>query len=381
MNFTDALTTPNGEESFIITSLALVSKHTTRAPSTEVSPVTLSPEWSRLARLLLLSCLSVVGSLGNVFLISSIMIEDHLKKAGNAFIVSVALADLLVTSFLIPSSAILLLAGIDDSLAVCKFQWFLAACTFLVSVLSLFATAVENYMRLCTTQDGSSWFNKTTTTVILLLIWIVGGTSSGLQFVFSLSFDYCTRKSTGIVPYQIAIVALLILLPIVLTFYTHVRIILQVRRSTGAPNYKPSLAYTWDLALARTNFYSFLVFIVFWLPFGVVFTYATTKIIPNSRILYNTAWFGLSKSCVHNVVYCLTNRHFRSAYVSLFHYCCCKTNVSTVRRTRAEGARPTADVRVHIIPGYNMYSYTSPQRSGNGNYHWYWGKQRHVQEL
>uniref|UniRef100_A0A1B0GQ07 Uncharacterized protein n=1 Tax=Phlebotomus papatasi TaxID=29031 RepID=A0A1B0GQ07_PHLPP len=98
----------------------------------------------------------------------------------------------------------------------------------------------------------------------------------------------------------------------------------------------------------------------------------------NSRILYNTAWFGLSKSCIHNVVYCLTNRHFRNAYVSLFHYCCCKTNVSTARRNRAaEVARPAADVRVHIIPGYNMYSYTGPQR----NYHWYWGKRLAQREL
>ncbi|KFB48769.1 alpha-1A adrenergic receptor-like protein [Anopheles sinensis] len=38
--------------------------------------------WPRLARLLLLAGLSVVGSIGNVFMISSVMIEDHLKKAG-----------------------------------------------------------------------------------------------------------------------------------------------------------------------------------------------------------------------------------------------------------------------------------------------------------
>lgn len=46
------------------------------------SPVTLSQHWSRLARLLLISFLSVIGSVGNVFMISSVMVEDHLKKAG-----------------------------------------------------------------------------------------------------------------------------------------------------------------------------------------------------------------------------------------------------------------------------------------------------------
>lgn len=48
----------------------------------DFSPVTLSTEWSKMARLLVLACLSVLGSIGNVFMISSVMIEDHLKKAG-----------------------------------------------------------------------------------------------------------------------------------------------------------------------------------------------------------------------------------------------------------------------------------------------------------
>lgn len=48
----------------------------------DFSPITLSTDWSSMARLLVLACLSVIGSIGNVFMISSVMIEDHLKKAG-----------------------------------------------------------------------------------------------------------------------------------------------------------------------------------------------------------------------------------------------------------------------------------------------------------
>jgi hypothetical protein len=70
--------------SLIITPLALASKnskHHHTHPET-VSPVTLSSEWTRLSRLIFLTILSVVGSVGNIFMISSVMIEDHLKKAG-----------------------------------------------------------------------------------------------------------------------------------------------------------------------------------------------------------------------------------------------------------------------------------------------------------
>lgn len=51
-------------------------------PLKDFSPVTLATDWPRMARLLVLACLSIIGSIGNVFMISSVMIEDHLKKAG-----------------------------------------------------------------------------------------------------------------------------------------------------------------------------------------------------------------------------------------------------------------------------------------------------------
>lgn len=50
----------------------------------EYSPVTLSPQWSRLGRLLLLSALCILGSVGNIFMISSVVIEDYLKRPGNS---------------------------------------------------------------------------------------------------------------------------------------------------------------------------------------------------------------------------------------------------------------------------------------------------------
>lgn len=48
----------------------------------DISPVTLSSAWSRVARLLLLASMSVGGSVGNVFMISAVVVEDQLKKRG-----------------------------------------------------------------------------------------------------------------------------------------------------------------------------------------------------------------------------------------------------------------------------------------------------------
>jgi hypothetical protein len=70
--------------------------------------------------------------------------------AGNAFLVNVALADLLISGMVIPASAILILAGNEESPhGICRFEWTLEALCFLVTVLTLAAIAVENYVRLC----------------------------------------------------------------------------------------------------------------------------------------------------------------------------------------------------------------------------------------
>lgn len=105
---------------------------------------------------------------------------------GNSFVVNVALADLLVSGLVVPASAVVILAGIQDSLAVCKFQWFLAALCFLVTVLSLAAVAAENYTRLCCAAPYYEALTPARVTALLLTFWGVCAITSGrLTFKFS----------------------------------------------------------------------------------------------------------------------------------------------------------------------------------------------------
>lgn len=284
--------------------------------------------------------------------------------SGNAFVVNVALADLLVSGLVVPASAVVILAGLQDNLGVCRFQWFLSALCFLVTVLSLAAVAAENHARLCSPVGFYESLTPTKITVILIVFWSICSVTSGLQFVTDLSFDYCTRKYAGLIPYQASIAVVFVFMPVTMTFFWYARTSYRVRMARSRPSFKPPVTFGWDCSLMQTNMYSFLLFVVFWLPFGVVLAVGTVRDIPDS-VFYNLAWLAISKSCVNSILYCLTNRHFRSAYINLFHYCCCKTTVSFSRRQRApEGVRPSGDVRVHIIPGYNMYC--SPQRSREG---------------
>lgn len=192
-------------------------------------------------------------------------------------------------------------------------------------------------------------------TATIISVWLISAMTVVLQSSLDVGPDFCRRRFTGIAMEQIIGATFLVGLPTLTTIFLYVKLVIRVRHATRG-SYKPPIAFSWDYELAKANIYSCVMFVVFWLPFGIVVCLNSFKPI-SPRVLYNLAWFALSKSCFNNLIYCVADRHFRSAYVKLFHYCCCKTTVSFSRRTRGEGGRNTSDVRlrVHII-----HSYASP---------------------
>ncbi|XP_011697984.1 PREDICTED: melatonin receptor type 1B-A-like isoform X1 [Wasmannia auropunctata] len=348
----------NGAASTVAYDIERLSKEINGSDSDlDVSPVTLSSAWSRVARLLLLASLAVGGSVGNVFMISAVVVEDQLNKRGNAFLVNVALADLLVTGLVIPVSVIVILAGYAESLSACRFEWTLEALCFLVTVLTLAAIAAENYGRLCLPAERYANLTAGRVTGTIIVVWVIAVTVVALQSSLDIGPDFCRRKLSGsqIAMEQAVGASVLVGLPALMTIFFYVKLVIRVRRATRG-SYKPPAAFSWDYELTKTNMCSCVMFVVFWLPFGLAV--CVNSFIPvSTRVLYNLAWFALSKSCFNNLLYCVADRHFRSAYVKLFHYCCCKTTVSFSRRPRGGEGRNSSDVRlrVHII-----HSYASP---------------------
>ena len=74
----------------------------------------------------------------------------------------------------------------------------------------------------------------------------------------------------------------------------------------------------------------------------------------------DTVWYvALSNSCCYSYLYAATNRDFREAFNKLFYYCCCKSHVTFTRKgaaMRRTLANESMGLRVHIIPGLNIYA-------------------------
>lgn len=115
---------------------------------------------------------------------------------------------------------------------------------------------------------------------------------------------------------------------------------------------KPLVSYPYDSSLLRANVVIYLLFIVCWTPLMVATGLSASG--PNNsaedvvaasddssslstrslplRIFQQLQWLAMAKSCLNPFIYALCSKHYREAFVSLFHYCCCKTSVSFSRR-------------------------------------------------
>ena len=115
--------------------------------------------------------------------------------------------------------------------------------------------------------------------------------------------------------------------PVVLTLVVHSCSALTLRASKSKAPAFVAGATPVDGALLRTNIGAFVVHVLCWTPLMVAL--ATRR--PHATVQHLER-LAMAKSCLNPLVYAVCNKHFRDAFVSLFHYCCCKTSVSFSRR-------------------------------------------------
>lgn len=108
------------------------------------SPVTLSKEWPTLGRLLFMVICSCFGTTINGFFVAAFFVERTLKRVGNVFLACVGLSDLILTTAVMPVSAVVLLSGEWDILPVCHALQFLTETS--TYSFSLFFTVQSSYV-------------------------------------------------------------------------------------------------------------------------------------------------------------------------------------------------------------------------------------------
>ena len=377
--------------------------------------------------------------------------------------VSITLADLLITAIVLPASSVAILGEMEDSENICRLQYGVSSMSYLTSAIFSAVIGIENFLRLKSIRHADearqrqaqeqplllssshphpvfphsshhqslSNFNnqhgQTTSTLLVqqhhhqnqqqgqrprkhsictvfqvtvlnLTVWLVSSVIVLIHFIFMPQIMYAICDKPKVSPYinyrlneqllfeSLTVFGICSLSFVILGGFGFLKTIF-IMRSWTKP--KPFLT-TREFALVSTNCWNWLVRILIWLPCLIaaifcLFSQSQNRTLEfQHRLLLMTTmstsstsqtsftnssmaaegfttfqrlviWPAILPSCLSSLVNVMANRDFRRCYAQLFHYCCCKTSVALTRRPRDQ-LRAASDVRVHIIPGYNIYS-------------------------
>ncbi|RWS02332.1 histamine H2 receptor-like protein [Dinothrombium tinctorium] len=330
-------------------------------PSPNTDP---SVNWNGVLRLLLLSLVSTGGSMGSIFVISAITVIETFQVRGNVYLVSLAFSHLMVTLFVLPSSCVAIMAGIPNDPAICHFQWIITIACLMVSVLSFMFMATENFLGLGSLVAYDICCTKFRIILFTFITWFWGIGFAFTQHIYDFGPSFCAHEVNDPiwVPYHASVGAVAILLPTLVTMWYFTRSAfrmkhLKVQYETN-PGEDPWAYIFTEESVLQSNIIVYIISFLMWAPFCVVGAIHTVKPM-SADVLQTVWWLALSNSCGYSYVYAFTNRDFGEAFFKLFYYCCCKSHVTFTRKgagVRRGLANDPMGLRVHIIPGLNIYN-------------------------
>ncbi|KAK2512931.1 melatonin receptor type 1B [Columba guinea] len=248
------------------------------------------------------------------------------KATGNAFVVSLALADLVVALYPYP---LVLLAIFHNGWTLgemhCKASGFVMGLSVIGSIFNITAIAINRYCYICHSFAYEKVYSCWNTMLYVSLIWVLTVIAIVPNFfVGSLKYDprvySCTFVQTASSYYTIAVVVIHFIVPITIVSFCYLRIwvlVLQVRRrvkSETKPRLKPS-----DFRNFLTMFVVFVIFAFCWAPLnfiGLAVAIDPMEMAPKVPewlfiISYFMAYFN---SCLNAIIYGLLNQNFRNEY-------------------------------------------------------------------
>ncbi|KAM7418180.1 hypothetical protein PAMA_017703 [Pampus argenteus] len=246
-------------------------------------------------------------------------------QAGNAFVVSLAFADLVVAIYPYP---LVLTAIFHDGWIAgyihCQISGFLMGLSVIGSIFNITGIAINRYCYICHSLKYDKLFSNSNTMCYVVLVWALTILAIVPNwFVESLQYDprvySCTFAQSVSSLYTITVVVVHFILPIGIVTYCYLRIwilVIQVRRRVkpdSRPKIKPH-----DLRNFLTMFVVFVLFAVCWAPLNLI----GLAVALDSRLsraipewLFTASYFmAYFNSCLNAVVYGVLNHNFRKEY-------------------------------------------------------------------
>uniref|UniRef100_W5KUC3 Melatonin receptor type 1A like n=1 Tax=Astyanax mexicanus TaxID=7994 RepID=W5KUC3_ASTMX len=274
----------------------------------------------------------VVDVLGNLLVIVSVFRNRKLRKAGNAFVVSLAVADLVVAIYPYP---LVLTAIFHDGWIAgnihCQISGFLMGLSVIGSIFNITGIAINRYCYICHSLKYDKLFSSKNTACYVVLVWSLTILAIVPNwFVESLQYDprvySCTFAQSVSSLYTILVVVVHFILPISIVTYCYLRIwilVIQVRRRVK-PDTRPKIK-PHDFRNFLTMFVVFVLFAVCWAPLNFIGLAVAVHPRLGQAIpewLFTASYFmAYFNSCLNAVIYGVLNHNFRKEYKRIVLAC------------------------------------------------------------
>ncbi|XP_034264392.1 melatonin receptor type 1B [Pantherophis guttatus] len=269
---------------------------------------------------------TVVDVVGSLLVVVSVFKNRKLRNAGNAFVVSLALADLVVAVYPYPLVLVALFHnGWSLGETHCKASGFVMGLSVIGSIFNITAIAINRYCYICHSFVYNKVYSWRNTIFYVCLVWVLTVVAIVPNFfVGSLKYDQriysCTFAQTTSSCYTIAVVVIHFILPITIVSFCYLRIwilVIRVRRKVKSElklKIKPS-----DFRNFLTMFVVFVIFAFCWAPLnliGLAVAINPSEVAPKIPewlfvVSYFMAYFN---SCLNAIIYGLLNQNFRKEY-------------------------------------------------------------------
>lgn len=265
-----------------------------------------------------LDTLTVVTIFGNL-VIMSIIYFKQLHTPTNYFILSLAVADLLIGAFICPFNiAFSITSCWYNTTLICKIQASFDIMLSTSSVLNLSCISIDRYYAVCQPLMYRSKMNANVAVTLSLGSWVVSGITGILFLIWMLNQDKCAKECflfllLPIVSFYLpAIIMLSIYFKIFLVAKKQVRRIKNTtcqRKKSGATVSKMERKATKTLAIVLG------VFLICWAPLFLCVTFqpVSNYAIP-VPVIKTFSWLGRSNSMLNPFVYAWWYSWFRAAF-------------------------------------------------------------------
>ncbi|XP_076802967.1 melatonin receptor type 1C-like [Clavelina lepadiformis] len=281
-----------------------------------------------------LSLLAVVGTLGNLLVISSIVHARRVNEHGNVFVINLAIADILVNGVIIPIIIGNVINGGNVlNTVTCDLIGYVTIITCCCSICNLTFIALNRYWAVVHRASYENYFSPKRVKFMVVFIWTW---STLLAFPTLLGWSdlgydekmlHCTWDDTKDISYNIFLITLALVVPLCGIFFSYWRLLRAVvasgkkvrRKSSSSANpdvrSPKSRSLEREMNLTKTLAATILAFMVSWGPYGLCVMVAPSTVSFQLKKIFG--WLGITNSSMNFVIYGVMNPGYRAGYKKL----------------------------------------------------------------